>query len=263
MIIIGEKINGTIAKVGKAIVEKDEEYIRELAVRQAKAGADYIDVCAGTSPEIEVEVLKWLIKIVQNAVDKPLCIDSPNPNSIAAVIGETNKPGILNSVSLEGNKCEVIYPLLQNTKWQVIGLTCDDNGIPSNVQTRIDIARQIVEKADKYGISPDRIHIDPLVIALATDNSSLINFVNTMQEIKKMHPDLKVTSGLSNISFGMPMRRRVNQSFLSIAMFMGMDSAIMDPCDKKIMATYYITQALLGKDKFCRNLSVAYRRGSI
>lgn len=86
MIIIGEKINGTIPSVKKAIEEKDADFIRDLAIRQAEAGADYIDVCASTKPEVEVETLKWLMEIVQDAVDTPLCIDSPNPLFIKEVL---------------------------------------------------------------------------------------------------------------------------------------------------------------------------------
>lgn len=188
MIIIGEKINGTIPSVEKAIKEKNEQFIADLAVRQAEAGADYIDVCAGTAPEIEVETLKWLMDIVQSVADKPLCIDSPNPRSIEAVFKYAKKPGIINSVSEETeDKCNIIYPLIQGTDWQVIGLTCDARGIPSDVETRIEITKILVEKADKYGIAPDRIHIDPLVIAVSTDNQSLLKFMEATKKIKEMY----------------------------------------------------------------------------
>lgn len=263
MIIIGEKINGTIPGVKKAIDERDEAFIRDRAVKQAEAGADYIDVCAGTTPEVEVETLKWLMDIVQDSVDKPICIDSPNPRTIEAVFKYAKKPGIINSVSLEGEKCEIIFPLIQGTDWQVFALTCDNRGIPSDVQTRIDITKEIVEKADKYNIVPDRIHIDPLVIALATDNQSMLKFMETTKKIKEMYPTIKVTSGLSNISFGMPLRKIVNRTFLTLAIYAGMDSAIMDPCDQDMMATLLATEALLGKDRYCRKFNDAYRKGKI
>ncbi|AOY74773.1 methyltetrahydrofolate cobalamin methyltransferase [Clostridium formicaceticum] len=263
MIIIGEKINGTIPSVKKAIEAKDEAFIRDLAVKQVDAGADYIDVCASTAPEFEVETLKWLMDIVQDAVSKPLSIDSPNAKTIEAVLKYAKKPGLINSVSEEGEKCEVIYPLIQGTEWQVIGLTCDNRGIPSDVQTRVDITKILVEKAQKYDIAPDRIHIDPLVMALSTDNASLLSFVETTKTIKAMYPTIKVTSGLSNISFGMPLRKVVNQNFLTIASYVGMDSAIMDPCNRDMMASLLATEALLGKDKHCRKYSNAYRKNKI
>lgn len=263
MIVIGEKINGTIPSVKKAIEAKDEEFIRNLAIKQVDAGADYIDVCASTAPEFEVETLKWLLDIVQNAVDKPVCIDSPNARTIEAVFKYAKKPGIINSVSEEGDKCEVIYPLIQGTQWQVIGLTCDNNGIPCDVKTRVDITKVLVEKAAKYDITPDRMHIDPLVMALSTDNTSLMNFVETTRTIKELYPNIKVTSGLSNISFSMPLRKVVNQGFLTIAAFVGMDSAIMDPCNRDMLAALLATEALLGRDKYCRKYSTAYRKNKI
>lgn len=263
MIIIGEKINGTIPPVKKAIEEKDVDFIRNRAVKQVEDGAQYIDVCASTSPDKEVETLKWLMDIVQDAVDVPLCIDSPNPRSIEAVFKYARKPGIINSVSAEGDKAEVIYPLIKGTEWEVIALTCDDDGIPTGVQRRVDITTSLVEKADKYGITPDKIHIDPCVMALATDNQSLLVFVETTKIIKVKYPTIKVTSGLSNISFGMPLRKVVNQNFLTISAFAGMDSAIMDPCNRDMMATLLATEALLGRDKYCRKYSAAFRKGKI
>ncbi|MCG0276679.1 MAG: methyltetrahydrofolate cobalamin methyltransferase [Thermosediminibacteraceae bacterium] len=263
MIIIGEKINGTIPRVKKAIEERDEAFIRDLAIKQAEAGADYIDVCAGTSPEEEEETLIWLMEIVQDAVDKPLCIDSPNPRTIERVFKYAKKPGIINSVSEERNKCEIIYPLIKGTEWQVIGLTCDNRGIPSDVQTRIDIAKILVEKAQKYDISPERIHIDPLVIAIATDNQSVHKFVEALVSIKKLFPNVKVTSGLSNVSFGMPLRKAINQAFLTVAVFAGMDSAIMDPCNREMMTTLLAAEAIAGRDKYCRRYTNAYRKGLI
>jgi len=263
LIIIGEKINGTIPSVKKAIQEKDEAFIRDLAFKQTEAGAHYLDICASTAPEVEAETLIWLMNIVQDAVDTPLSIDSPNPRMIEQVFKHAKKPGLINSVSEEGEKCEIIYPMIQGTNWQVIALTCDNRGIPSDVQTRVDITKILVEKAAKYDITPDRIHIDPLVMALSADNQSLLNFIETLRTVKSLYPTIKVTSGLSNISFGMPLRKTVNQHFLTIAAYMGMDSAIIDPYNRDMYTTLLTTEALLGRDRFCRNFSNAYRKNKI
>ncbi|WP_054873477.1 methyltetrahydrofolate cobalamin methyltransferase, partial [Oxobacter pfennigii] len=219
--------------------------------------------CASTAPDIEVETLKWLMDIVQNAVDKPVCIDSPNPRVIEAVFKYANKPGLINSVSDEGDKCEVIYPLIQGTEWQVVALTCNNKGIPSDVQTRVDIAKVVTDRAAKYGITPDRIHIDPLVMALSADNTSLLTFLESTRKIKEMYPTIKITSGLSNISFSMPLRKIINANFLTLAIQGGMDSAIMDPCNRDMMASLLATEALLGRDRFCRNFTNAYRKNKI
>ncbi|ACL19880.1 dihydropteroate synthase DHPS [Desulfitobacterium hafniense DCB-2] len=263
MIIIGEKINGTIPSVKKAIEARDEDFIRGLAIKQAEAGADFIDVCASTAPEAETETLLWLMDIVQDVTDTPLCIDSPNARAIERVIHHAKRPGLINSISLEGDKCEVIFPLMQNSGWQTIALTCNNAGIPKDVQTRVDIAKEIIEKAEDYGIAPDRIHMDPLVIALSADNQSLLNFAETTRKIKELYPTINVTSGLSNISFGMPLRKVVNQNFLTLAVFAGMNSAIMDPLDRDLMAALLAAEALLGQDQYCRKFANAYRKNKI
>ncbi len=263
MIIIGEKINGTITKVREAIESRDKCFIQNLAVAQAEVGADYIDVCAGTTPEKEVETLTWLIELVQEVTDKPLSIDSPNARSIEAVFGLAKQPGIINSVSDEGGKCDIIYPLIQGTKWQVIALTCDQKGIPQDAAARIGIAELLVNKAAKYDIKPDRIYIDPLVLALAADTQSFHTFIATMKKVKELFPTIKITSGLSNISYGMPLRKLVNKTFLTMALYAGMDSAIMDPLNRDIMGTLLAAEALLGRDRHCRKFNIAYRKNKI
>ena len=173
------------------------------------------------------------------------------------------RPGLINSVSEEGEKCEIIYPLIEGTEWQVIALTCDNNGIPKDVETRIEITNILVEKAAKHQITPERMHIDPLVFAIATDNQSVIKFAETTKKIKELYPGIKVTSGLSNISFEMPLRKVINQSFLTMATFAGMDSAILDPLNRDIMTTIYANEVLLGRDRYCRKFSNAYRKNLI
>ena len=260
MIIIGEKINGTLPHVKKAIEDRNDKYIRRLAVDQAEAGADYLDICAGTPEEVEVDTLVWLMDIVQQEVDKPLCIDSSNPRVFERVLDFAKRPGIINSVSKEKDKCETIYSLIRGTGWKVIALTYDDEGIPTDTQKRVNIAGKLVEKALAYNIKIDDMFIDPLVLALSTYDNSLLIYLETMIQIKKIYPNIKVTSGLSNISYGMPLRKFINQQFLTIALFSGMDSAIMDPCDRNLIATIYTTQALKGNDNYCRKFLNAYRQ---
>jgi len=270
LIIIGEKINGVIPSVKKAIEERDAEFIRNRAIQQEEAGADYIDICAATAPAVEVETLKWLIDIVQDAVDTPICIDSPDALFLKEVLPFIRKPGLINSVNLENiagsdlDKCDVIFPLIEGTEWGVVALTCDsEHGTPQDVPTRVEITKGIVEKAAKYGITPDKIHIDPLVMALSTDNNSLLNFIESIKGIKAIYPTIKITSGLSNISFGMPARKLINQNFMTLAIYAGMDSAIMDPLNNGIMSSIFASEALLGRDRHTRKFSAAVRKGRI
>jgi len=263
MIIIGEKINGTIPAIKEAIEKRDVQLIAERAVKQEQAGADFIDVCAGTAPELEISALKWLMEVVQDSTEIPLCIDSPNPRVIEAVFKYANKPGLINSISQEGDKCEVLLPLLEGNSWEVIGLTCDNKGIPCDVQAKVDIAKIMVDKAAKFGIIPDRIHIDPCVMALSTNNDSLLNFTKEISEIRELFPTIHITSGLSNISFGLPARTLMNKTFMALAIQAGMDCAVMDPTNQDMMGTIFAAYALLGKDKHCRAYSKAFRQGKI
>ena len=263
MIIIGEKINGSIPSTAKAIQEKNEDFIRNLAIRQTEMGADYIDVAAGTSPELERETLKWLIGIVQDAVDTPLCIDSSDCNVLLDMIPLAKKPGMLNSVSEEHGKCEVLLPKIADSEWKIIALTCDNRGISPDPKVKFEIAVTIVEKAKKLGIIEDRLFIDPLVTTISTNGESLLSFNETLMSIKKKYPEIHITSGLSNISFGMPYRKIINQQFLALAMNAGMDSAIMDPTSDELRATLYAVEALLGRDKNCRKYLNAFRKGLI
>jgi 5-methyltetrahydrofolate--homocysteine methyltransferase len=263
MIIIGEKINGSIPAVKEAIDKRDAAFIADRAVKQAAAGADFIDVCASTAPEHEIDTLKWLMAVVQEAVETPLCIDSPNPRAIEAVFQYANKPGLLNSISEEGDKCAVLLPLLAGNSWEVVGLTCDNIGIPCDLDTKLKITRSMVEKAEKFGITPDRIHIDPCVMALSTENNALLNLAAEIRAIKALYPSIHVTGAISNISFGMPLRSLLNKTAMAFAMAAGMDSAVLDPLNRDIIGTIFASYALLGQDKHCRKYSKAYRAGVI
>ena len=263
MIIIGEKINGFIPRTLEAIEAKDEAYIREIAKSQTEFEADYLDVCAGTAPEIERETMKWLIGLVQDTVDTPLCIDSSDVEVILEMMKLAKKPGLINSVSGEAGKCEAILPVIQGTEWKVVMLTCDKNGIPTDPEVKFQIADSLIKQAQAHDIPFDNIFIDPLVTTLATTGDSLLSFNEAIRKIKGKYPEVHITSGLSNISFGMPYRKAINTQFLALAMSAGMDSAIMDPTSADMRSTLYATNALLGNDEYCMNYLTAFRKGMI
>ncbi|MDR1961928.1 MAG: methyltetrahydrofolate cobalamin methyltransferase [Gracilibacteraceae bacterium] len=263
MIIIGEKINGTIPSVGKAIAARDEEFIRNLAVREAEGGANYIDVCASTAPEIELETLKWLMDIVQDAVETPLSIDSPNVKTILEALPYAKKPGMINSVSEEAGKADLLFPEIAGTEWRVVALTCDNNGLPNDPNIKFDIGKTLIEKAKKFGIALDRLFIDPLVTTIGTNSQSLLSFSQAAREIKAAYPEVHIVSGLSNISFGMPLRKYINQAFLVLAMGAGMDAAIIDPTSVDMRTSIYCSELLLGLDRNAKNYLKANRKGII
>lgn len=260
MIFIGEKINGTIPAVAEAIKKRDADFIRERTRIQVEAGATYIDVCASVPEEEELEVLKWMIDLVQETTDLPICIDSPSAEICVAAMSFCNKPGIINSVSGEGNKCDVVFPAIAGTDWEVIALLCA-KGIPKSAEERLDVFHDILAKAKEAGIKPSRIHIDPLVEMLCTSEDGIQMIVEVMQQIKKECPTIHIVGAVSNISFNLPVRKVINQAFVVLAMNAGMDAAVLDPTNRDMMGMIYATEALLGMDDYCMEYISAYRSG--
>ena len=261
MIIIGEKLNGSIPSTAKAIAEKNEAYIRDLALKQSEAGAHYLDVCASVPEEKEPGVLKWLISLVQESCETPICIDSPSAHICAGAVQYCKKPGLINSVSAEGNKIDTVFPVIAGTKWECIALLSDDKGIPRTVERRLEVFEFIMSKAAEYKIPPERLHIDPLIEMLAASEDGIVKITATISEIKKRCPSIHVTGGISNISFNLPARKYINRAFLILAMNAGMDSAIIDPLDRDMMGLLYAAQALLGNDEYCIEYINAFRGG--
>jgi cobalamin-dependent methionine synthase I len=263
MLIIGEKINGTRSSVAKAIAERAKDYIQNLARRQAEAGADYLDVNAGTKPDLEPDALVWLVRVVQEVVDVPLCLDSVNPKALGAAMDHVEKTPMINSISGEKKLLEEVLPLPASHGCPVIALALGDRGIPKTTEDRLAIVRQVIHETDKAGIAHENLFVDPLVIAIATDTSSGLKAFETMRGIKAEFPDVHLTSGLSNISFGMPVRGLINRAFLSFALEAGLDSAIMDPLDRDLYGALLAAEVVLGRDRYCLNYTNAYREGRI
>ena len=259
MIIIGEKINGSIPSVAKAIAERNEDWIRNLAKIQTEAGADFIDVCASVK-DGELETLHWLIDLVQEVTDTPICIDSPDPQVCVSAMPFCKKPGLINSVSMEGNKADVIFPAIAGTTWQCVALLCA-KGIPQSAEDRLNVFDQLMVKAKEYNIAPSRLHIDPLVEMLCTSEDGISMVVEVIQTVKEKFPSIHVTGAVSNISFNLPVRKLLNQAFLVLAMNAGMDSAVLDPTNRDMMGMMYATEAMLGLDDYCMEYIGAYREG--
>ena len=261
MIIIGEKINGSIPSVAKAIASKDADFIQNLAKVQSQAGATYIDVCASVEDSIELETMKWLIDLVQEVTDTPIAVDSPNVNVCAEALKFCKKPGLVNSVSLEGDKADLIFSIIADTKWECVALLCDDTGIPQSAVKRLEVFTGIMEKAKKHNIDPSRLHIDPLVEMLCTSEDGIKMVTDVIAEIKSQYPTIHVTGAASNISFNLPVRRLINQGFVVLAMNAGMDSVILDPLNRDMMGLIFATEGLLGMDEYCMEYIGAYREG--
>lgn len=262
MIIIGEKVNSSIKAVKPLIESYDAAAVQELARKQYEAGATYIDVNAGTFLKDEPERLEWLVTTIQEAIDAPFSIDSPKPEAVErALKANKNRKPIINSITDEKERYEAIMPLVVQYKTGIIALCMDDEGMPETVEDRVVIADRLIGKLTKEGVALDDIFIDPMVRPVGTGSHYGVVAIETIRKVKKEFPEVHIACGLSNISFGVPARKLMNQSFLVAAMAAGMDGAIIDPLDKKLMSLMYATEALLGRDEFCMEYLMKFREG--
>jgi len=263
MQIIGEKINGTLKRVGRAVADRDATFIQALARRQVEAGADLLDVNAGTRPDQEPDDLIWLVRTVQETVDVPLCLDSANPRALAAAIEKVRQAPLINSISGKQKRLEGILPLARDHGCPVIALALDESGIPQGVEERLTVIRRVIGETRRAGLPDDKVYVDPLVMAIATDTEGGLIALETMRAVHAEFPAVHLSVGLSNISFGLPARSLINQAFLTLALAAGLDTAIMDPLDRDLRGALLAAELVLGRDHHCRNYTRAYRAGLI
>ena len=261
MKIIGEKINGTRKKVAQAIAGRDAATIQDLAIKQVQAGAAWLDVNAGTRPDREADDLIWLVDTIQAVVDTPLCLDSASPNALRAAIPATHKTPMINSISGEPERLAGILPIVAEHGCEVIALCMDDKGIPGTAQARLDVIGKVFVETRRAGVLDEKVYVDPLVMTIATNIEAGGIILNTMRAIRAEFPQAHISCGLSNVSFGLPVRALINRTFLVLALEAGMDTAIIDPNDRELQAAMMAADLLLGRDKHCLKYTRAYRAG--
>ena len=263
MVIVGERLNSTRKAVARAIAERDEEFLRREAKRQAEAGADFTDINVAAAGGDEPAAMEWAVRTLQQAVEAPLCIDSPNPEALAAGAAAHEGPPLINSISGEQARMEAVLPLVKEHGASVVALTIEDAGMPSTADDRIRIACGMVERLTGEGIAPERIFVDPLVRAVSTEPAQGRELLEAIRRIRCELAGVHVICGLSNISFGLPSRGLLNHTFLAMAMGAGLDAAILDPLDRGVMGALCAAQALLGRDEFCIAYLKAHRAGAL
>ena len=254
--IIGERINPTgRKKLAMELEAENFETVVKDALEQVKAGANILDVNAGvvynSNPdpnETEPVLMKRLIKLVQDTVEVPLCIDSSVPSALEEGLKAAKGRPLLNSVTGEEERLDSILPLVKKYNVPVVAISNDDTGISEDPEVRFRVAKKIVERASDFGIPPADIVVDPLVMpigAMATAGQQVFELV------KKLKIELKVntTCGASNISFGLPNRHSINSTFLPMAIASGMTSAIMNPTNPNELHSIYAANLLMNRDK--------------
>jgi 5-methyltetrahydrofolate corrinoid/iron sulfur protein methyltransferase len=259
MIIVGELINASRKAIGTAIEEQDKAYIQQVAKDQAEAGANFIDVNAGIFVGKEPQYLKWLVEVVQEVVDVPCCIDSPDPKAIEAALAIHKGTAMINSISMEKDRMDNLMPLVAGTDLKVVALCMSDEGMPETADQRMAIAEPLVEALVKNDVPLDNILVDPLVQPVSTNQEFGVQFMTAIERICARFPGIHTVCGLSNISYGLPQRKLLNQTFAAMAIAKGLDGLIINPMDKRMMANIISAEALAGRDEYCSDYLDAFR----
>jgi len=259
MILVGELINASRKAIGAAIEATDKPAIQKVAADQHAAGADYIDVNAGIFVGKEAEYLKWLTQSVQAVVDGPCALDSADPAALEAALGVHRGTALINSISLETARLEKLLPIVAGTDLKVVALCMSDRGMPETVDERLAIADRLVNALLQKGVAPGNIYVDPLVQPISIDNRSGLTFLDAIEKIRETLQGVHTLCGLSNISYGLPARKLLNQAFMVMAIAKGLDGAIVNPLDRRMMANILAAEALAGRDNFCMQYLKAFR----
>ena len=244
MLIIGELINSTRKQVRAAVEQQDAALIQGLARRQVEAGANWIDVNAGAFPTDEVGKMRWLIGVIREVTGAPLSIDSPRPAAVEEGLAIAGQDPFLNSISAESDRYAALIPLIKRYGARVVALSLDDSGMTDDMKKVWEVADALIKRLEDDGVPPDHIFVDPLIRPVSTSGEYAMGALWVVEKITEVHPTVHKTCGLSNVSYGLPKRKLVNQVFAAMAIAKGMDSAIIDPLDARMMAGIAAAEAL-------------------
>lgn len=264
MLIVAERINASRKAVRAALEAMDAEAIQREARVQDAAGAHYIDVNGGTFPGREPELLAWLVETVQAVTEKPLCLDSADADALAAALPKvrTATP-MINSINLERERYDRVLPLALEHRAKLIAL-CQGEDLPAaTAEHKVALASQLIERLTGAGMALDDIYVDPLVFPLGTDSQSAHATIEAIGTIMQRFPGVHTICGLTNVSFGMPVRKLINRTFLVGAMSRGLDAAIVDPTDAQLVSAMHVANTVFGRDDYCVDLMEAFRQGAV
>ncbi len=263
MLIVGEKINATRKRIGQACQEGNAELIVQTVKDQAQARADCIDVNAGLVGK-EVETMQWLLELVQQTTELPIMLDSSDPEAMKKGLQLAKTKPIVNSISMEKDRLESFTPLIAEHDCSVVGLCVSDAGMPSGVDDRLATADALIEHlTSKCGKKLEEIYLDLAVFPVSAQPAAPMDMAIAIEKIMTKYPGLHTIAGLSNVSFGLPERRLLNLSFLTILISRGLDAAICDPNTAGLHAAIAAAELLSNKDEFAMNYITAHREGRL
>ncbi|MDR1914126.1 MAG: dihydropteroate synthase [Clostridiales bacterium] len=260
MIVIGEKLNSSIPSTQKAFEERNEQFIKNLAVKQAERGADYLDINAAMLPN-EAELLLWAAELAHEAApDAGITLDSVNPESVAYVLERLELPRLMiNSITLEKNRFDSMVRLVKKYNASIIALPITTSEIPDDSEKRVANAKALIQKLENEDISHDRIFIDLLFQAAATDYEAPKAALIAAARLRDEYPNVHLTAGLSNISFGLPKRAYLNNAMLTAGVVAGLDSAIMDITNLDTAMYLAAANLISAQDEYAMGYIETYR----
>lgn len=263
MIIVAEKINTSRKRIEEAVRNRDAKFIIQVAREQAEAGANFIDVNAGTFLDQETECLCWLVETVQSEVDLPLSLDSPNPRALSEAIRHHKGEPMINSISLEEDRFQSLLPIVASHPCHVVALCMAQTSMPTSVEERVEVGAELVKKLTSSGTPIERIYVDPLIQPVSVDTNMGLAALGAIKKIMQNFPGVNTICGLSNISFGLPERRIINRNFLTLCISYGLSAVILDPTDKQLMTALITTEMLVSRDEYCQNYIEAYQNNRL
>jgi len=258
-VVIGERINPTgRKKLTEEMLAMKMDMVCRDALRQVQAGAHMLDVNTGVPDDLEPEIMRAAVQAIQAVTDVPLSIDSSVVAALEAGLSAYQGKPLVNSVTGEDERLEAVLPLVAKYGAAVVGIANDETGISTDPEVRFRVAKKIVERAQDYGIPPQDILIDPLVLTVSADHTAALGTLETVRLIRE-NLGVNMTCGASNVSFGLPWRVPINIAFLSMMIAAGLQSAITNPLEAEVRRCVLAADLLMGHDPYAANFISVYR----
>lgn len=261
MYVIGERINGMFPDVKQAILEKDAGVIKDLATRQMEAGATALDVNVGPAVSDATGAMLWLAETIRSVSDAPLAIDTAKWEVMEAVVPKIEGQVVINSTKADVEIASRYAALAVENGAGLIGLTLDADGVPGNLDKRVELGAQIISIAMDAGLEMDRLFIDPIILPTNVSPKTPVHCLEAIAQLKNFaDPAPHLLLGLSNVSQRCSNRSLINRTYLAMCVANGLDSAIMDPLDTELMDSAITAELLMGKMIYCDSYLAAARQ---
>lgn len=256
MIIIGERINVRTQVLGDAMRNRDFGPIKDMALKQVKAGANYLDINIGPARKDGPALMEWIVTNIQKVTDCPLCLDTTNPDAMEAGLKVHKGQAIINSTSAEPERIAAFMPLAAKYNAQIIALTLAKGGLPRDGAERCALAAELMSAAMEHGVSLENIFLDPIVVPINGQQEQIPGIIEAIRMFQELNdPPMKSVVGLSNVSNGCPeeMRSLLNRTFVTMLITAGLTAAIIDPLDKEMVSAVKATDCLLNETLYCHS----------